>query len=288
MVSIFLYFKRSTRYEANSIIVKEVLIPQNAGYGAVKLYYQRRTFIQYTVIAAAAAYAFKSELLKDNIRLRAFLLGLLFPGAGLTAVATIPSLLLFVVGVALVPAVIFLWFACGGVAFPIFLWTGTALAAAGLAKDSLFEPAGTVWPFICLAGLSYLYMQTSAGLRERIKRRDQRNAYLVDTVKANQETAIKCPAPGSRELDLKTLRFVQWFIELGLAPNGDWSYHDIIDQFQTSALRYQLYASVYSLGAYQCNYAPGFHGYLSRAQRGCIDKSCQEKVMSFWKWESML
>jgi len=80
-------------------------------------------------------------------------------------------------------------------------------------------------------------------------------------------------------MDERTLRFTQWFIELGLTDKDDWSYHDVIDQFQTSAIRYQLYETVSDLGMYQYIFAPNFHGYLSQAQRNVIEKSLTEKVV---------
>lgn len=103
----------------------------------------------------------------------------------------------------------------------------------------------------------------------------------------DSQAAGKAPEPGSRELDLKTLRFMQWFLELGLTAKDDFSYHDIIDQFQTSAIRYQLYESLSDLAMYQFVFAPNFHGYLSQAMRNCIEKSLTEKVVGFWKWESL-
>ena len=76
-------------------------------------------------------------------------------------------------------------------------------------------------------------------------------------------------------------------IELGRTAKDDFSYHDVIDQFQTSAIRYQLYEAVSDLGVYQFIYAPNFHGYVSEAMRNTIEKSLTEKVVGFWKWESL-
>lgn len=220
--------------------------------------------------------------------LRAAALGVLFPGAGLTAVATIPSLLTFVVAIALIPVCLFIWFGCGGIFFPIFLWTSTTVLAAALAKDSVFEGATYFWAVACVAGIMYLTIRTKAAHVAAEKKRGDRNAYLLQAVQQNQEKAVVAAAPGSRELDLKTLRFVQWWIELSLKPFDDWTYHDRIDQFQTAALRYQLYEAIYCLGLYQCHYTPNFHGYLNIAQKNVIHKSCTQDVMNFWKWESLL
>ncbi|KAF2186580.1 hypothetical protein K469DRAFT_775419 [Zopfia rhizophila CBS 207.26] len=76
-------------------------------------------------------------------------------------------------------------------------------------------------------------------------------------------------------------------LETGLADMDDFSHNDIIDQFETAAIRYQLYGTQKALGLYQYVYAPNFHGYLNKAQRIGIEKCFTEKVVGFWKWESM-
>lgn len=249
----------------------------------MKWQYQKRTLIQYTVLSSLGLYSFYTS---KSPSIRAGSLGLLFPGAGLIAVFTIPSILAFLVSTALIPVVLFAWFGAGGVLFPILLWVGTCLLAAGLARDSVLDLAGPLWIAICVCGLAYITYQTQTANRSAKAKREKRNEYLVQSVQESQATA-KRPAPGSRELDLKTLRFLQWFIELGLSAKDDFSYHDVIDQFQTSAIRYQLYESVSDLGSYQFIYAPNFHGYLSQAMRNSIEKSLTQKVIGFWKWESL-
>lgn len=265
------------------LIQTDVLIPEKVGKGAAKWSFQRRTLVQYVAMAASGLYGFYTL---ENTRLRAAALGLLFPGAGLIAVLTIPSLIAFVVSTALIPLVMFAWFGAGGLAFPIFLWSTTAGLAAVLAKDSLWNPAGPVWAVICVVGVTYITYQTHAANHEAERKRQKRNEYLIETVQQSQAAGVKAK-PGSRELDLRTLRFLQWIIELGMTPKDDFSYHDIVDQFQTAAIRYQLYEAVSDIGVYQYIYAPNFHGYASQAQRNVIEKSLTQRVVGFWKWESL-
>lgn len=263
----------------------DVLIPDFAGKGTTKTYFQYRSLAVYAVFYLGGLYVNQKS---RSPALRAAALGLLFPGAGLTAVATIPSLLTFVVAVALIPVCLFAWFGCGGIFFPLFLWTGTTALAGAMARESVFDGAAYFWAVACIAGIIYVTLRTKAAHVAAETKRAGRNAYLLQAVQANQEKAMVAAVPGSRELDLKTLRFVQWWIELSLKPFGDWTYHDRIDQFQTAALRYQLYEAIYCLGLYQCHYTPNFHGYLNEAQKHVIHKSCTKDVMNFWKWESLL
>ncbi|KIX10525.1 uncharacterized protein Z518_01608 [Rhinocladiella mackenziei CBS 650.93] len=261
----------------------DVLVPEKAGTGLTKWHYQRRTLVQYACLFIMGLTSFYKL---QSPALRAAGLGFLFPGAGLTAVCTIPSILSFIVSTALIPFVLFAWFGMGGVVFPILLWTGTAVLSAVLAKDSVLELAAPLWSAICIGGIIYITYSTHRANAEARRKRESRNNYLIDEVRNNQAQAVQ-PEPGSREVDEKNLRFLQWFLELGLTPRDDFSYHDVIDQFQTSAIRYQLYETVSDLGLYQNVYCPNFHGYLSQAQRNVIEKSFTKKVMEFWKWESM-
>lgn len=263
--------------------LSDVLIPENVGRGAVKWWYQRRTLVQYGCIAGLGLYTFYNS---DSPRIRAAALGLLFPGAGLVGVFTIPSMLAFVISTAAIPACLFAWFGAGGVFFPIFLWTSTTALAAFLAKDSLLDVTAPLWTAFCAIGIAYITHTTSNANSEASKKRQTRNQYLISSVQQSQASA-KLPKPGSRELSERNLRFLQWELEVGLAGKDDWSHHDIIDQFQTSAIRYQLYATQNDLGIYQYIYAPNFYGYLNKAQRNAIEKSLTERVVGFWKWESL-
>jgi hypothetical protein len=119
-----------------------------------------------------------------------------------------------------------------------------------------------MWTTLCVGGIAYLTYATPSANSDTRKKRQIRNEYLVQAVQLSQATALVVK-DGTRELDETSLRFVQWMIELGLAPMDDWSYHDIIDQFQTSAIQYQLYETVSAIGIYQSAYCPNFHGYVS-------------------------
>jgi hypothetical protein len=167
----------------------------------------------------------------------------------------------------------------GGLIFPIILWVGTAALSAILAKDSVFELSGPIVSTFCIGGLVYLTFAAQRANARAREKRQTRNEYLLQEVRNNQTQAAPAPEAGTREVDERVLRFVQWFLELGLTPKNDFSYHDVVDQFQTAAIRYQLYEAINSLGLYQSVYCPNFHGYLSQAQRNVIEKSFTKKVM---------
>lgn len=254
----------------------DVLIPANAGRGLVKKYHQRRTLYQYFALSLSGLWAFYNL---ESTSYRAAALSFLFPGAGFTAVATLASTAAFLATLVLIPVTIFVWFAMGGIAFPIGLWVGSSIGAGYLATDSLFEPSAILWAIFCYTGIFWLMSNARSLNAAGYSKAQERNKYLVQTVEEQLANATPAPAPGSRELSLDTLRHVQHMLERGLSPHDDFSFHDVIDQFQTGAVRYQLYGVVDVLSLYQCHYAPGFHGYLSKASQNCIEKSLQKRIM---------
>lgn len=255
----------------------DVLIPPNAGRGLVRDYYQQRTICQYLALSAGALWAFHKL---DNTAYRAAVLGLLFPGAGFTAVATTPAIVAFLLTNVLLVLSIVVWFVLGGIFFPIAVWFGSAIVAGFLARDAIYGPSAWICGIFCYGGILYLKVNGHWSNAARCKKAQERNKWLIEAVREQMANATPRPSPESRELSLETLRHVQFVLERGLSPADDFSYHDVIDQFQSSSLRYQLYSLVDVLSIYQCHYAPNFHGYLSQASRNCIEKSVQKKVVS--------
>ena len=239
---------------------------------------------QYAILYVIGLWCFSNL---QQTAFRATALGLLFPGAGLVAVGSVPAAAAFVATIIGIPVTLFVWFAMGGVLFPLLLWFGSAGLAGYLAKDTLVERAGPICGSVSVLFITWAVWKSSQINKRGHSVQQQRNKWLPEEVKTLQENAVPAPAPGSRELDEKTLRFVQHMIERGLTKHDDLSYHDVIDQFQTGAVRYQLYGVVDSLALYLTHYAPAFHGYAAEACRNSIEKSLTKKIMSYWKWERL-
>lgn len=243
----------------------------------VKKYHQRRTLYQYTAMSIFGLWVFNNV---STPAYRAAALCLLFPGAGFTAVLSLTSYAAFLITIVLVPVSLSVWFMMGGIVFPFALWIGSAAAAGYLAADQpILEKAGPVWAVLCFASVAWVMNYASRLNAAGFTKAQERNKYLISAVAEQMADAVPAPAPGSREVDLETLRHVQWTLERGLSAKDDFSYHDIIEQFQPSAIRYQLNSVVDALSIYQCHYTPGFHGYLSKASQNCIEKGLQKRVM---------
>lgn len=150
----------------------------------------------------------------------------------------------------------------------------------------MFEHSGIVSLALLFAFFGYFNRLSVKLYNKATAKREQRNAFLPASLADVKEAAVVAPADADRELSLEDLRDIQYVIDEGLKAIDDWENFTVIDQFQTSALRYQLYEMMYCLGAYQGIYVPNMHSYVSEAFRKIIDKSLTPKVLSFWKWET--
>ncbi len=89
------------------------------------------------------------------------------------------------------------------------------------------------------------------------------------------------------ELSEDDLAYLRHFIELGLQPVDQFHGFPWVEQFQPSAMRYQINGVGYLLSL--ANYArvPAFHGYLAQAQRNLIEKMLVKDVWKYWRLENL-
>jgi hypothetical protein len=171
--------------------------------------------------------------------------------------------------------------------FPILVWSLAVVGAYFTAGESIFEYSAVV-ALVAMASLVIYFTRKDS--KERAAgslKREERNRFLPTAVAELETTAVLPPPDSDRELPLKELRDLQYAIDQSLLAINDWSGFTVIDQFQTAAIRYQLYEMMYLFGTYQGTYVPNFHGYLNKGFRNLIEKSLTKQVMNFWKWESL-
>jgi len=82
-------------------------------------------------------------------------------------------------------------------------------------------------------------------------KREARNTFIPTELAELDSQRLYPAAAGERELDIEGLRAIQYIIDMGLRDLNDWTDIKVIDQFQTAAIRYQLYEHMYALGIYQ-------------------------------------
>lgn len=166
------------------------------------------------------------------------------------------------------------------------IWVLSIPGAYFTTGKTVFEYSGFVALALLVSFFGYFNRISSASRAKAAAKRENRNAFILKSLADVQSIALKSPADEDRELSLEDLRDVQYLIDVGLKAIDNYEDFTIIDQFQTSSIRYQLYEMMYCLGAYQGIYAPNMHGYVNESFRNTIEKSLTTKVLGFWKWES--
>lgn len=247
--------------------------------------YQRRTQIQYACLVVLAVVGFHKS---ENPRIRVAALSCAFPGAGFLAVGGIGGLIGLIVSMALIPLTLFAWFGAGGLAFVLANWIIPGLVATAVTGDDVWEPAAPIVFTIVAGVVAYSVISGRSRHSKALGVRESRNAVLVNADLKWSARVQALPEPDvKRELSIHELRMLQHFVEVAHQAADDWSNFTVIDQFQTSALRYQLYFLQYTLAFVQKYYMPSFQGYIKTGQERLIEKSTTKDVMNYWKWESL-
>lgn len=216
-------------------------------------------------------------------------LGLLFPGAGFLVFGSW-ALLGITISVLVFAVAFIAWFATGNVVAPVVAWLGAVAVAGGLASGHP-QPAprlGAMGVALVVVGVIVVLaiVRRVLAVRRSARLRAERASYLPADLDALQRRLLpEDPAP--RELDDIQLGHVKWLLSLGLQPVNQFNGFDIIEQFQPSALRYQINHVQYALAQVQRHYTPNFHGYLSVAQEQLIEKLTVPKVWKYWRLERL-
>lgn len=220
-----------------------------------------------------------------NAQLQVLGFGLWFPGAGFIAVGGWAMLLapLFFL---LYCVAVLLWFGIGMAAAPIAIWVGSSLLAGIMTSTAPTLYAVIVIPVLTGGFLIAMAVWRSKHFAKGLTVRSRREALLKSGEQAAKAAATPAPAVPDRALDETESKLSRYLFDRALQPIEDWNGFDKIDQFQLSALRYQLNQLGWALSMLQRHRTPNFHGYLNIAQRNVITKYCQQVVWSYWPWEN--
>jgi hypothetical protein len=215
-------------------------------------------------------------------------LGLWVPGGGFLAVGGWATLLLPLTWL-LFALALFAWFGAGMIVAPPIVW-GLAALAAGLMARGPIWPAS---PYIAAGLVGAFFVRATLKRRattEKLLRvRAERQAYLPAALTEVESRAgrVEVLEPRRREIDSDAIAAMRYCFDRALQPIGALEGFNKIDQFQTSALRYQLNFLGWTLGQLQSQVTPSFHGYLSLAQRNVIDQYLRRQIWDYWRLENL-
>jgi len=227
-----------------------------------------------------------------NSGLSAFGHSLALPGSGYLSGwpfdgTNMISLVLFTLSLAALGFSGFLWFATGNVVLPPMIWMTIAVGSFFWKGQNLEVEIGigttclafSIGP-VCI-GLLYAYRYIS--LQKGRFQRKKINALLIQDA-PKIEAVIRTER---RELSLTELKQMRLLLDRALQPIDQFEGFEWIDQFQTSAVRYQINFISYALALAQANYMPDFTGYLSQAQRNLKAKQESHRIWKYWKLENL-
>ncbi|MBY6537802.1 hypothetical protein HQ325_03870 [Rhodococcus sp. BP-349] len=190
--------------------------------------------------------------------------------------------------------------AAGSSALGLVLWIGsgnhlvTPLAWLGSAALSARRAEGRGQAGFVRCAVPLAVGGAVAGMAIRLKKDFEKqkataletNQYLEDFEPPLRGDDRPEPFVG-QELSKDELLFARHLLGIALQDADNWDNYDIMEQFQPTAIRYQLNWLGWALSALQYSRMPAFHGYLSEAQRRLIEKFQQRKVWSYWWLENL-
>lgn len=234
----------------------------------------QRTTIGYAVLFALGILP---VLLDASPAWKSFGLGLIAPGGGLVHagawVALAVTIVLFLVANVA-------WFGAGMIVAPPAVWLGAAVYGAVRVET------GSTWAEVAVPVAAALVglvgsATVRAGHAAARKRGAARNDYLA-SVKVRIDENVGTVG----ELGAEQLAHVRGLVDLAMQPLDSFEGFDILDQFQTSAIRYQINFAHFALALAQANHTPAFRGYSRTAQQQLIEKMLVKRVWRYWQLEN--
>lgn len=251
--------------------------------GPVTAAYQRRTLILYACLFTAGCLPW---LLGANDFLKAAGLGLWFPGAGFLASSGLWALLIVPAVWLLFALALFAWFGAGMVIAPVIVWLGAALLSGAIAGGETWSSAPIAALVMLVMFAGYIQMREIKGRSAAASKRMARAKILQTSAPKVLEAAAPAPDPMQRELSESDVKAVRYLLDRALQPTDEFQGFDIVDQFQTASLRYQINNCGYALAEIQAHYLSNFRGYFQTAQLNLIEKYLHPKVWTYWAWET--
>ena len=243
-------------------------------------------FLLLWAVGALPSVLSRTGVFKVKPSLEVFGWGLWLPGAGFIAVGGW-LVLLFPIVLGLFSISMVAWAMSGMLVAPVLIWVLAAIAAACLAGPELQPYTPIVVPVVTLAIVIKKFSDEFRLNRAEARRGVERMQYLDEAVSSLEVVSKDAQLSAMRELSLDELKALRYMLNLSLRPVDHFDGFTKKDNIRLAALRHQLNYISYGLAAFQCKYAPNFHGYLSRAQRFAIESLTDPDVCGYWKLESM-
>lgn len=219
-----------------------------------------------------------------------FTSGLLFPGAGFMPFAGFSDWMSLRYSLyLLLSAVIFLlstvgWFATGNVLLPPLTLVLLAALASATAPTAQTYNHHTI-----IIGLIFLYSLLFCGVfitsKINLKKRNH-SQNIIESAQKKPPDFIKNSTQilNLSHQDIKRIRFL---LDRALQPVDQFNGFEILDQFQTAAIRYQINFMGYALSMAQKNAPPHMQSEITQAQKNLLQKVAHHRVWKYWEIENI-
>ena len=181
-----------------------------------------------------------------------------------------------------------LWFGTGNHVAPPLVWAGSAALAAKRAgrRSKHWRSA----PFLVAAAAAVTAAELVRERRQQFKEQKaqaQAANELLDVTVPPLRGADRPDVHAIEEMDEIPLALARRFVDTALKPLDDWEDWDVIEQFQTAAVRYQIDHMIYTIALQKFTRTPAFRGYQDEAMRRLVEKYQQRRVWSYWAYENL-
>jgi hypothetical protein len=190
------------------------------------------------------------------------------------------SFLLFVIS-------LLLWFGTGNQLAPLVAWLGSAMAAWAMAHEQTLAGSSLIVSALAATTLIAGVRQFRRNLEARKARLVTRNATIADWPAVATPLSGDGSLPRVGELNPEDLAALRFALDRALQPVDAFDGFDIIEQFQPSALRYQINNLGYVLSLANYTHLPAMHAWLHEAQRNLIEKKKAHRVWQYWGLENL-
>ena len=178
------------------------------------------------------------------------------------------------------------WFGTGNQAAPLIVWLGAALLAGAMSHEHVLGGSWVLVSAVAFASFFIGWQIHRRNLANKLQRREQRAAYLGtwQTLATPLDGSLR---PSVNELSHDDVMALRFSLDRALQPVNEFNGFDFIDQFQPSAVRYQINNLSYVLSIANFVRFPAMRGYLYEAQKNLIEKKKQHRVWKYWALESL-
>lgn len=249
--------------------------------GEITLKHRRKAWLVYLLFAFLGLIP---TLYKAPFLLQLAGLGIITPGGAFLGMG---SVLGFILTLVLLLVSLFFWWATGNMIGPFFVWAASDALAVLLARNMTAVSRSGFIAVLVLPAVYFLIGRIHAQV-SKVRQKKKQKAINEEMPKNLEKLhALQIDAPTTDELELSDLALGSqaYLMDQAFAPYGEFRGFDVIEQFQPSAVRYQINAMLNAMQMVQCHYTPNYHGPNTEAQRKLIELFQHPLVWSYWEKE---